>query len=555
MARTSTEAAPRERICFNADWRFLRGDAPDALGSLDYEKLRPWLLFSSGHLLSEGVKRPVRPEGEPGTGISFVKAQFDDSAWRKLTLPHDFGIEGPFSQELPGDTGKLPWHGVCWYRKRFALEPEDARRRIALDIDGAMSFSAVWLNGRFVGGWPFGYSSFRLDLTPHLDFAGENVLAIRLDNPPNSSRWYPGGGLYRNVWLSKTKEVRVAQWGTFASTPRVTARSALVSVDVTLENLSDADVDIALSTAIFELGADEKPRGKAVAKAQEATLKLTPGAQALRTQCAEIVKPKLWTLKKPRRYLAVTSVHVGEMLVDRVETAFGVRTIRFDAKGGFSLNGKRVELQGVCMHHDLGALGSAINERALERQIEILQAMGANAIRTSHNPPAPELLDLCDRMGMLVMDEAFDCWRRGKRWPAGMDERDPNVTYFDYATVFDDWHERDLRALIRRDRNHPSVVIYSIGNEVIEQWYSDGWKLSTRLAGIVREEDRSRPITAGLNSTDGPYSGFQTAIDVAGYNYKPSDYIPLHKSNPALPIVATETASCISSRGEYFFPV
>jgi beta-galactosidase len=555
MAGSDSSSAPRERLSFNSDWRFQRGDAPDANGQLGYGTLRPWLLATGVELISEGLPKPERPLGNPGQGVSFTEPGFDDSGWRKLDVPHDFGVEGPFAQELPGETGKLPWHGVAWYRKRFTLPKSDRDRRIMLEVDGAMAFSSFWLNGQLVGGWPYGYSSFTLDLTPYLDFDGENVLAVRLENPELSSRWYPGSGLYRNLWLTKTESVRVAHWGVFVTTPRITERRAIVNVDVTLENLSNAELELSLETHLHELDADGQPREKASASSEPVVLKLPAGLQAQRTHCIELKKPKLWEQERPRRYVAVTELRAGDRLLDRVETPFGVRSVEVDPDVGFLLNGKRVALNGVCMHHDLGALGTALNTRALERQLTILQEMGCNAVRTSHNPPAPELLELCDRRGLLLMVEAFDCWRRGKKHPEGLKAGDPGFRYFDYASVFDEWHERDLRAMVRRDRNHPSVVMWSIGNEVIEQWYSDGWKLSTRLAGLVREEDRTRPITSAFNGEIAGYSGFQTAVDVVGYNYKPWAYEKLHQANPTLAIVGSETSSCISSRGEYFFPV
>lgn len=506
-------------------------------------------------LINEGVHKPVRPPGNPGAKVSFVRPEYDDRAWRQLDLPHDWGIEGPFSQQLPGETGKLPWQGVGWYRKRFKLPKSDRDRRIALELDGAMAYSAIWLNAKLVGGWPYGYSSFQVDLTSQLVFGGENLLAIRLYNPPNSSRWYPGSGIYRNVWLSKTSPLRVAQWGSFVSTPRVSAEQALVNLDTTIENTSDADAKLRLSVAIHRLGADGESRGKRVAAADPVELEVPAGLQAQRSLVARVKRPKLWSLQRRNRYVAVTTLTRGNQLVDRVQTTFGIRTISVDPDQGIFLNGERVPLNGVCLHHDLGALGTAVHVRALERQVQILQAMGCNAIRTSHNPPAPELLELCDRMGMLVMDEAFDCWRRGKKRPPDKQPNEPGFEYCDYARVFDDWHERDLRALIRRDRNHPCIVLWSIGNEVIEQWFSDGWKLAVRLAGIVREEDRTRPITSAFNGEIAGYSGFQTAVDVVGYNYRPWAYGPFHAKHPTIPVHGSETASCISSRGEYFFPV
>jgi len=559
MSSTPVSAAqPRERLLVTEGWRFHRGDAPDAGDSLSYAALRPWVLPTGTDLINAGVAAPERPAGEePGARVSFAQPGFDDSGWRRLDLPHDWGIEGPFSQDRPGDTGKLPWHGVGWYRRSLPIDAADAGRRIFLDVDGAMAYSAVWLNGRFVGGWPFGYTSYRLDLTPYVNFGGTNVLAVRLDNPDDSSRWYPGSGLYRNVWLVKTAPVHVAQWGTYITTPLVSADEAVVKVNVRVQNHTSDLVAVALTTAIHELDAGDAIGAKPVATADRIEFEMDPkrDTEAMRTHLLRVRSPRLWDLETPHRYVAITTVEQGRKVVDRVETRFGVRTIRYDAKDGFFLNGRKVMIQGVCMHHDLGALGAAINVRALERQIEILQSMGCNAIRTSHNPPAPELLELCDRMGMLVMDEAFDAWRRGKKKIPGTDASDGPMRFLDYARLFDDWHERDTRALVRRDRNHPSVVMWSIGNEVGELHYNDGWHLAARLAGIMREEDRTRPVTIGSNSRTAPYFGFQTGLDLIGFNYKPDQYVPFHAAHPDIPVYGSETASTISSRGEYFFPV
>ena len=536
--------------------RFHRGDAPDANGALDYEKLKPWVLATGVDLINAGVKKPVRPEGNPGAEVSFVRADFDDAAWKSVRLPHDWAVEGPFDLELPGDTGKLPWQGVGWYRKTFTVPATDAGRRVFLDIDGAMAYSTVWLNGHLVGGWPYGYTSYRLDLTPYLKIGDSNTLAIRLDNPPESSRWYPGSGLYRNVWLVKTDPVHVVKDGVYITTPRVTAEAAEVTVQVELRNLSENKLRVGVGSRIHELDAQGRPAAL-VAESEVMEVEIDPkrARDALRSNRLVIANPQLWRLDDPRRYIAVTELRVDGHVVDRVETPFGVRTIAWDPDRGFLLNGEHVYLKGVCMHHDLGALGAAVNVRATERQLEILREIGVNAIRCSHNPSSPELLELCDRMGFLVMAESFDAWRRGKKWPAHIPEYDPNNYYYDYGRIFDDWHERDLRALIRRDRNHPSVVIWSIGNEIIEQWFTDGWKVAVRLSGIVREEDRTRPITGGFNNPEAGYIGMQAAVDAIGFNYKPWEYVPFKRRNPTIPVYGAETASTVSSRGEYVFPV
>jgi beta-galactosidase len=561
LASAASDPAPRDRTLFTADWRFQRGDAPDAGDSLAYERIKPWVLATGTDLINAGVPaaaRPARPTSgaEPGAGVSFVQPNFDDAGWQLLNLPHDWAISGPFDQNLPGETGKLPWSGSGWYRKHFRLDSADAGRRIAVEFDGAMAYASVWLNGRYAGGWPYGYSSFELDLTPYANFGGDNVLAVRLDNPPESSRWYPGSGLYRNVWLVKTGEVRVRPSGIFVTTPRITPESALVNVDVYLENLGDTKANLAVTTRVFELDDAGRRAAQPVAVSEPMGLDIpAPKAHAaMRANLVTIPQPRLWNVETPNRYVAETTVERDGRVVDRVETPFGIRTAFLDADRGLLLNGQHVPIRGVCLHHDQGALGTAINVRALERQLQILQSMGCNAIRTSHNPPAPELLELCDRLGFLVFDESFDCWRRGKKWPVELKDA-YDGPFCDYAKVFDDWHERDLRTLIRRDRNHPSVVMWSIGNEILEQFYADGWPLATRLAGIVREEDRTRPIAAGFNGKDSGYTGFQTAVDAVGFNYKFFEYEPFHRRNPTIPVFGAETSSVLSTRGEYFFPV
>jgi len=404
-----------------------------------------------------------------------------------------------------------------------------------------MSHAKVWLNGQLVGGWPYGYASWRVDLTPYVKFGADNIIAIRLDNPPNSSRWYPGGGIYRNVWLVKTEPVHVAHWGTYVTTPEVGAQTATVKVQVNVDNETDSNSVVTVKNEFFELGTDGV-KGKPVASLAADGVKIA----AHQSQSAEsritFKDPRLWSIEKPQRYVVVTSIEQNGKPVDNYETPFGIRTIQFTADNGFLLNGKRVPLNGVCDHHDLGALGAAISTRALERQVQILKEMGCNAIRTSHNPPAPELLDLCDRLGMLVMDESFDCWKGGKSGN-------------DYHLLWNDWHEKDWRAELRRDRNHPCVILWSIGNEVVEQGSPAGLVISAELTRIAHEEDPTRPTAAACSDVQAAFNGFQRNMDVFGYNYKPTGYGRAHDANPGLPIFGSETASCISSRGEYFFPV
>jgi beta-galactosidase len=533
--------ARRERLSFNADWNFKKDDPSGSEGLLNYEKLRNWVNATGNEFVAQSDARKPRPAGNLGEAVSYTQRNFDDRSWRQLNLPHDWGIEGPFNQEYPGETGKLPWWGVAWYRKHFSVSASDKGRQIYLDIDGAMAYATVWLNGRLVGGWPYGYASFELDLTPDIEFGADNVIAIRLDNPPDSSRWYPGGGIYRNVWLVKTAPIHVGHWGTFITTTDVNRSAATVDLKVSIDNNSVSPVNATVKTQVYELANGQKA-GKPVSSSAPDGLTIAAGATVSSMMTMRVDSPKLWNLQEPNLYSAVTTVEQNGKTIDSYETVFGIRTIKFDVDQGFLLNGEHVRINGVCDHHDLGPLGAAINTRALERQIELLKQMGVNAIRTSHNPPAPELLELCDRMGILVMDEAFDAWRRAKKKN-------------DYHLLFDDWHEKDLRAQVRRDRNHPSVILWSIGNEIGEQSNAEGHKLAAELAAIVHAEDLTRPVTAGANNPNSGYNGFQKTIDVFGVNYKPTEYGKLRQANSMLPIFASETASTVSSRGEYFFPV
>ncbi len=530
----------RVKESLDAGWRFAKGDPAAVSANLDYAAAKPWLLpMQNGFTTGAPAARPAENFGGE---VAFAQPGFDDSGWRQLNLPHDFGIEGPFAQELPGETGKLPWFGIAWYRKHFDVPADDAGRQIYFEVDGAMAYATVWINGHCVGGWPYGYASWRVDLTPFVKFGGANTLAIRLDNPPNSSRWYPGGGIYRNVWLVKTSPVHVSQWGTHITTPEVSKQAATVAVQTSVDNNSAAAVEVKVTTAVFELKADGAKAKKSVAEISTDGISLAAGGTTDTAQTLKLPEPKLWGVEHPNRYVAVTTISQDKKVLDVYETPFGVRTIQFTVDNGFLLNGERVRLNGVCDHADLGALGSAVNTRGLERQLEILRGMGGNAIRTSHNPPAPELLDLCDKMGFMVMDEAFDAWKAHKKKN-------------DYANIFSDWHEADVRAYVRRDRNHPCVILWSIGNEIQEQARTNTFYIAEDLAAAVKREDATRPITAACNHTEAGYNGFQHIVEVFGYNYKPFEYGKFRAANPGIPLFGSETASCISSRGEYFFPV
>ncbi|MGD1031874.1 MAG: beta-galactosidase GalB [Opitutaceae bacterium] len=533
--------SPRERISIDSGWRFSKAGFVAAEGAFGDPALQGAVLGTRDSFLersdSMGAGERPAPDGGPRS-----RPDFDDSGWRSVDLPHDWGVEGPFKAEYSGDTGRLPFWGSAWYRRRLDIPASDAGRRVFLDVDGAMSYATVWLNGHFVGGWPYGYASFELELTPYVVPGGLNVLAIRLDNPPNSSRWYPGGGIYRNVWLEKTSPIHVAHWGTTVTTPEVSSGSAAVRVAATLENDSDSEAQVTVRTEVFELGADGKREGGAVAASDTSSAKIPAHGKISTEGLVRVPNPRLWSTHSPNRYLAVTRVSGRDGETDAYETPFGIRTLVFDPSKGFLLNGERLKFQGVCDHHDLGSLGTAVNERAIERQLELLREMGCNAIRTSHNPPAPELLDACDRMGLVVMDEAFDCWARQKR---------PN----DYHRLFADWHEADLRAQIRRDRNHPSVILWSIGNEIPEAGSPAGVTIATELARIAHEEDPTRPVTSACNNAQSGYNGFEDAVDVFGYNYRFAEYPKFHAAHPEKFLYGSETASTVSSRGVYVFPV
>ena len=534
FSKLSAVESIRERISINDDWRFKKDDPVEVGNSLEYTNIREWVLPSSVAFLKDPTFLPKRPDGNLAANLSYTQAGFDDSAWRKLNLPHDWAIEGPFKQEYRGRTGKLNYSGSVWYRKHLTLPASDFGKCIYLDIDGAMSYATVWCNGQFVGGWPYGYASFHLDLTPYVKPGSDNVLSIRLDNPDNNSRWYPGAGIYRNVWLVKTNPVHVGQWGTYITTPQVSAEAATVAVKVSLDNSSATPTQALVKTQVLLAG-------KSVTELPTQTVELPASGSAVGAAEVVVAKPQLWDTKTPKLYTAVTTVEVAGTAVDRYETVFGIRSITFTADNGFLLNGKRVQLKGVCNHHDLGALGSAWNTRAAQRQLEILKEMGVNALRTSHNPPAPELLDLCDAMGIMVMDESFDSWKEAK-------------VKNGYNTLFEDWHEQDLRAFVRRDRNHPSVIMWSIGNEVKELTNKEvGPALGAHITGIIHEEDLTRPTTLGSNKPEASYNGIQKAVDVMGQNYQRGDYTEFHIKNPTIPLVASETSSALSSRGEYFF--
>ena len=517
----------RERVDFGEGWRFQLGDEPQAMN-----------------------------------------VAFADEDWRLLNLPHDWAIEGDFSEDNPSGTGggALPG-GIGWYRKTFVPEKADAGKQFRIVFDGVYMNSEVFINGVSLGHRPYGYITFSYDLTPHLKWGETNVIAVRVDNSeqPNS-RWYSGCGIYRNVWLVKTGAVHVAEWGTYVVSDNVSDAQADLKIQTRVANESDASVQVKVRSSLIDA------EGQIVASG-ETECSVEAGKESETSQTLQVEQPELWSVDTPYIYTLLTEVVQDGKTVDRYETPVGIRSFSFDAEKGFTLNEKPMKINGVCMHHDLGCLGAAVNVRAIERQLEILKEMGCNGIRCSHNPPAPELLDLCDRMGFIVMDESFDMWRKKK-------------TSHDYARYFDEWYERDLRDFILRDRNHPSIFIWSIGNEVLEQWsdakadtlsleeanlilnfghsadmlakegeMSVNSLLAKRLAELVKELDPTRPITTGCNEPNPANHLFKSgAMDIIGYNYHNANIPDVPKNFPGKPFIITESNSALATRGYYRMP-
>jgi beta-galactosidase len=527
QAQQTAAPSPRERILFDRDWRFQTGDAVGA--------------------------------DAPG---------FDDSGWRTLNLPHDWMIEGvkgpnsvmegPFDKNSPAaDGGAYLNGGVGWYRKTFSLPAADQGKEIELLFDGAYMNADVWLNGQHLGTHPYGFTSFHYDITKALKYGAEkNVLAVKLNVQQPSCRWYSGAGIYRDVWLIKTNPVHVPVWGTYITTPKIESDYAQVDVQTWVENDGDKAQQIQLTTTLLD------PDGNVVNSATMPA-SIDPGKTGHYYMRMGVPKARLWSLETPVLYKAVTQVTVADargrndwglnVPLDSVETPFGIRTIEFTLDKGFFLNGKHVNIQGVCDHHDLGALGSAAYPRAIERQLQILKSMGCNAIRTSHNPPSPVLLDLCDRMGFVVMDESFDEWKASHK------------TY-GYGQFFDQWSEPDMVSMLDRDRNHPSIILWSIGNEIIEgrRGMPQAGPMAQRLAAICHREDPTRPVTSACPAPENDWKdGLAKALDVFGINYRINFYATNSPGNRekgsadpnqyggTLPMIASESQSQVDTRGEY----
>jgi beta-galactosidase len=490
---------PGKRVSFNDDWRFHLGD----------------------------IANGQDPD-------------LNDAQWRRLDLPHDWSIEGEFSENAPSGTGggALPG-GLGWYRKTFTVPLTSKGKEIFIEFDGVYRNSEVWINDHYLGKRPYGYITFAYDLTPHLIYGGgRNVIAVKVDNSqqPNS-RWYSGSGIYRNVWLTTLDPVHVEQWGTYVTTPEVNNQSATVLIKTKVNNGSKSSAPVNLTTIIQDAS------GREVARA---LVKQVAGkdSHAEVSQTLKVSSPMLWSDERPYVYKIVSQLQQGARVVDRYETPLGIRRFVFDVNKGFILNGKPVKIRGVCDHHDLGSLGAAVNTRAIERQLEMLKAMGVNGLRTSHNPPAQELLELTDKLGFIVMDEAFDVWKIQK-------------TKFDYHLDFDEWHKRDLEDMVLRDRNHPSIFMWSIGNEVMEQWNEnpEGGRISRMLRAIVRSLDTTRPVTSATNGVNTNNKVItEGELDLIGTNYDLKKIPELQKMFPGRPIIGAETTSALGTRGSYNLP-
>ena len=455
---------------------------------------------------------PNSPVREPK---DCFRPEYDDSRWRTVQVPHDWGVEGPFDKKYGCWVGALPCFGVGWYRTRFKTTADMADGRTSLEFDGVMSDSKIYVNGSCAGGRPFGYASFFVDVTDLLAPEGEeNVISVRVDNALWGARWYPGGGIFRPVRIVTTDRVRIA-WNGIWVKSRVEQGGeggcfGVVDIDVSI----DGDV-----------------HGCEVRK------------QILGENALRVKSPRLWDVASPNLYTARVEIVRAGCVVDACDAVFGFRTAEFRPKEGFFLNGRRLKINGVCLHHDLGVLGAAVDRGSIRRQLRIMREMGANAVRTSHNPPARELLDECDRMGIMVLDEIFDEWRSPKMLTG-------------YSRYFADWWERDLADWMRRDRNHPCIIAWSVGNEVSEQKTPRaGREIARRLAAAAHREDPSRPVTMGCDSTAVFTNGLMEAMDIYGANYRPDFYGELLRRHPEKGVLGTETASMVSSRDTYFYPL
>lgn len=492
QTRAGSFASPRHAATFNREWKFAGGDQQGA-----------------------------------------EKREFDDADWQAVRLPHDWAISGPFDPNENGYAGKLPWRGEGWYRKTFTLDRTDSGRRVYLDFDGVMAFPKIYVNGQLAGQWDYGYMSFRVDATPYVTFGAANVIAVHVDTRSHGTRWYPGAGMYRKVAMTLCDPVHVAHWGTFVTMPSVSEGSAAICVRSTVENHLDIETKVTVEVTLLD------PDGESVASGRKAATIPFDGSTELE-QSFSITKPRRWDIDSPELYTARTVIRVGDKVVDTDDTTFGIRTFQFTADDGFHLNGRRVQLYGVNLHHDHGPLGAAFYSRAMERQLEIMRDMGVNAIRTSHNPPAPGLLDLCDRMGFVVWDEAFDKW-------------DDKADRIKGQPPLEEYGEKQIRNLVLRDRNHPSIVIWSIGNEIGNQPYDREGKSPERvkfMSDFVRKYDPTRPVGMSCHIPATADEPILDALDLTGWNYA-RRYARYRERYPDKPILYSESASALSTRGFY----
>ncbi len=488
-----------------------------------------------------------------GDFASAMMPAFNDGNWRKLNVPHDWSIEGPFSPDYGSGNGFVPG-GIGWYRKHFQLEAAQQNKLVAIEFDGVYDHSEVWINGEFAGARPFGFIGFEYGLTPYLKWNSDNVVAVRADHSRYAdSRFYTGSGIYRNVRLVLTEPLHIAHWGTSVTTPEIKKDSALIRVETTIENNFTNEEKFSLQSDLVA------PDGTMVGTATASKSAAGNSVQTL-VQKIRISRPQLWSLQSPQLYTLKSHIKSGDKTVDEIETPFGVRTATFDANQGFFLNGVSTKLRGVCIHHDAGSLGAAVPDKVLERRLRLLKEMGVNAIRTSHNPPDPELLNLCDRMGFLVMDEAFDEFTPSKnKWVAGWNAGVPS--HFGYGEIFDQWSVTDISDMVRRDRNHPSIVLWSIGNEidyandpfsdpVLGKDYrpenppaKDLLKCAAPLVAAMKALDQTRPVTAALATVAmSDAVGLPELLDAAGYNYQEARYADDHAKFPHRIIYGSENS-------------
>lgn len=515
------------------------------------------LLFT--HALSPAKGRTTEDFDESwlfnkGDFATAMVPSFEDGSWQTVTLPHDWSSDGPFRPDLASGTGYAPG-GVAWYRKHFFLDADQSGKSISIEFDGVYDWSEVWINGQFVGLRPYGFSSFQYDLTPYVHFDGsDNVLAVRVDHSRVAdSRYYTGSGIDRNVRLVVTEKLRIAHWGIYVTTPEVNQASAIVHIETTVENQSAEPCAYSLQSDIVS------PAGEVVASLTT-TRNVSGNSVQTVIQEAKVLRPDLWSPATPAMYMLQSHIKSGETIVDDTKTSFGIRQACFDPKNGFFLNGQSLKIKGVCLHHDAGSIGTAVPARVLERRLRILKEIGVNAIRTSHNPPDPVLLDLCDRLGFLVMDEAFDEFTPAKnKWVAGVNIGEPSR--FGYAEIFNQWSVTDISDMVRRDRNHPGIILWSIGNEIdfANDPFSDPVlganyrpqnppatdlvKCAAPLLAAVKSLDRTRPATAALATLRmSDAVGLPELLDAVGYNYQEARYPADHAKYPTRIIYGSENS-------------